>query len=214
MEEIEGKVFHLTLGGRFGDYPPVDEAGFLAFTKSLYTQKLYDLIKDAKRIAEITSHRFPTVVRRHYERLETFPEGFLALGDAICSFNPVYGQGMSSAAMQAEALQGLLSERTQGTTGLEGVAGDFFARAAEVISTPWTLAASADFAYPQTKGERPKDLEQGARYFQALEALSVTDVDVQILIAEVLNLARPLADLLTESLRSRVTEHLGKSANV
>jgi 2-polyprenyl-6-methoxyphenol hydroxylase-like FAD-dependent oxidoreductase len=153
-------------------------------------------------------------VRRHYERLETFPEGFLALGDAICSFNPVYGQGMSSAAMQAEALQGLLSERTQGTTGLEGVPRDFFARAAEVISTPWTLAANADFAYPQTKGERPKDLEQGARYFQALEALSVTDVDVQILIAEVLNLVRPLADLLTEPLRSRVVEHLGKPANV
>jgi 2-polyprenyl-6-methoxyphenol hydroxylase-like FAD-dependent oxidoreductase len=214
MEEIEGKVFHLTLGGRFGDYPPIDEAGFLAFTKSLYTPKLYDLIKDAKRIAEITSHRFPTVVRRHYELLETFPEGFLSLGDAICSFNPVYGQGMSSAAMQAEALQRSLSERTQGINGLEGIARDFFARAAEVISTPWTLAANADFAYPQTKGERPKDLEQGARYFQALEALSVIDVDLQILIAEVLNLVRPLADLLTESLRSRVMEHLGKSANV
>ena len=111
-------------------------------------------------------------------------------------------------------IEDLLNERRQGTAGLEGLPRDFFARAAEVISTPWTLAASADFAYPQTKGERPKDLEQGARYFQALEALSVTDVDVQILIAEVLNLARPLADLLTESLRSRVTEHLGKSANV
>jgi 2-polyprenyl-6-methoxyphenol hydroxylase-like FAD-dependent oxidoreductase len=213
MEEIEGKVFHLTLGGRFGDYPPVDEAGFLAFTKSLYTPKLYELIKDAKRIAEITSYRFPTVVRRHYERLETFPEGFLALGDAVCSFNPVYGQGMSSAAMQAEALQDLLSERTQGTGGLDAVPRDFFARAAEVISTPWTLAASADFAYPLTKGERPKDLEEGGRYFRALEALSVADFKVQILIAEVLNLARPLSDLLTEPLRSRVMEHLGKPAN-
>ncbi len=82
-----------------------------------------------------------------------------------------------------------------------------------MISTPWTLAASADFAYPQTKGERPKDLEEGARYFQALEALSVADFKVQILIAEVLNLARPLSDLLTEPLRSRVMEHLGKPAN-
>ena len=75
------------------------------------------------------------------------------------------------------------------------------------------MAADADFADPQTKGERPKDLEQGAQYFIALEALSVRDVKVQILIAEVLNLVRPLADLLTEPLRSRVMEQLGKPAN-
>jgi hypothetical protein len=194
MEEIEGKVFHLTVGGRFGDYPPVDEAGFLAFTKALYTPKLYELVKDAKRISEITPHRFPTAMRRHYERLETFPEGFLVLGDAICSFNPVYGQGMSSAALQAEALQELLNERAQAVARLEGLPQEFFARAAEVVSTPWALAANADFAYPQTKGERPKDLEEGARYFMALEALSAEDVKVQTLVAEVLNLVRPLSD--------------------
>jgi len=111
-------------------------------------------------------------------------------------------------------IEDLLNERRQGTAGLEGLPRDFFARAAEMISAPWTLAANADSACPRTKGQRPKDLEQGARYFQALEALSVTDVDLQILIAEVLNLVRPLADLLTASLRSRVMEHLGKSANV
>jgi 2-polyprenyl-6-methoxyphenol hydroxylase-like FAD-dependent oxidoreductase len=73
--------------------------------------KLYDLIKDAERVADITSYWFPTSVQRHYERLTTFPEGFLVLGDAISSFNPVYGQGMSSAALQVQALQQLLTER-------------------------------------------------------------------------------------------------------
>ena len=74
----------------------------------------------------------------------------------------------------------------------------------EVVSTPWTLAANFDFAYPQTTGERPPDLEEGARYFMALEALCAKDVQVQILVMEVINLAKPLSVLSEEPLRSRV----------
>jgi 2-polyprenyl-6-methoxyphenol hydroxylase-like FAD-dependent oxidoreductase len=210
MEQIEGGVFHLSLGGRFGDYPPADEAGFLAFTKSLHTPKFYDLIKDAERVAEITTHRFPNSLRRHYERLATFPEGFLVLGDAISSFNPVYGQGMSSAALQVAALQKILKERAEGTGRLEGMAPVFFAKAAEVVMAPWTLAASFDFAFPQTKGERPRDFEQGAKYFGALEALMAEDQNVQLLVTEVFSLTRPLAALWSESLRGRVMEQVKK----
>jgi 2-polyprenyl-6-methoxyphenol hydroxylase-like FAD-dependent oxidoreductase len=83
----------------------------LAFARALHTPKLYDLIKDAERVSDFTSYRFPTSVRRHYERLTTFPEGFVVLGDAISSFNPFYGQGMSSAALQVQALQQELRER-------------------------------------------------------------------------------------------------------
>ena len=117
MEIIENQTWHVTLMGRFGDYPPHDAAGFLAFAKALHTPKLYDLIKDAERVTDITSYRFPTSVQRHYERLTTFPEGFVVLGDAISSFNPFYGQGMSSAALQVQALQQLLTSapRSAGT---------------------------------------------------------------------------------------------------
>lgn len=148
MEEIEDHTWHLSLMGRFGEYPPTDEDGFLAFARSLHTPKLYTLIKDAERVSDIVQHRFPTSVQRHYDRLTTFPDGLLVLGDAICSFNPVYGQGMTSAALQVKALQHELSERAAQTQGLEGLALSFFPKAAEVISTPWTLAAIFDFAYP------------------------------------------------------------------
>ena len=204
IEEIEGNIFHLSLGGRFGHYPPADEPGFLAFAKSLHTSKLYDLIKDAERVTDITTHRFPTSLRRHYERLAAFPEGFLVLGDAVSSFNPIYAQGMSSAALQVQALQNLLNERGQGTRRLDGLAPTFFAQVAEVVSTPWTLAANFDFAYPQTTGERPRDLEERAQYFMALEALCAKDVQVHILVTEVINLAKPLSALSEEPLRSRV----------
>jgi 2-polyprenyl-6-methoxyphenol hydroxylase-like FAD-dependent oxidoreductase len=149
-----GRASILTLGGRFGDYPPTDDDGFLAFAKSLHTPKLYEIVKDAERVSEFTHHRFPSSLPRHYERLMDFPEGFVVLGDALASFNPVYAQGMSSAALQAEVLQFELKKRTKEATWLEGFAPAFFTRVAEVVSTPWMLAANSDFAYPQTRGER------------------------------------------------------------
>jgi 2-polyprenyl-6-methoxyphenol hydroxylase-like FAD-dependent oxidoreductase len=210
--EIENRTWHVSLGGRLGDYPPTDEDGFLNFAKSLPSPKLYELIKDADRIADITHHRFPTSVQRHYERLVAFPEGFLVLGDAISSFNPAYGQGMSSAALQVRGLQELLKQRAQGSQGLRALAPVFFAKAAEVIATPWALAAASDFAYPKTTGERPPNAEEGARYFAALDALAVEDLEVHRLITEVFQLAKPLSALSEEPLRSRVLERQRKPA--
>jgi 2-polyprenyl-6-methoxyphenol hydroxylase-like FAD-dependent oxidoreductase len=207
MEIIEHHTWHVTLMGRFGDYPPHDPEGFLAFARALHTPKLYDLIKDAERVSDFTSYRFPTSVRRHYDRLTTFPEGFVVLGDAISSFNPFYGQGMSSAALQVQALQQELRERGAEARGLEGLARTFFPKAAEIIDTPWTLAAGQDLAYPRTQGERPPDLEEGAQYFADVDALTAEDVEVHRLMVEVLNLARPLSALREEPLRSRVEAH-------
>jgi 2-polyprenyl-6-methoxyphenol hydroxylase-like FAD-dependent oxidoreductase len=207
LEIIENHTWHVTLAGRFGAYPPRDEAGFFAFAKSLHTPKLYNLIKDAERVTEITTYRFPASVQRHYERLTTFPEGFVVLGDAISSFNPVYGQGMSSAALQVKALQQLLTERVLGAQGLAGLAQSFFPKAAEIIATPWTLAATRDWAYPQTQGERPANLEEGAQYFAALDALTAEDVEVHRLMVDVFNLVKPLSALYEEPWRSRVLAH-------
>jgi flavin-dependent dehydrogenase len=206
--EIENRTWHVSLAGRFGDYPPTDEAGFLAFAKALPSPRLYELIKDAERIADITHHRFPTSVWRHYERLQGFPAGFLILGDAICSFNPVYGQGMSSAALQAQALQKILRERAAQARGLDGLALAFFPKAAQAISAPWTLAANFDFAYPQTRGERPPGLAEGAGYFAALDSLQAEDIDVQRLVTEVFQLTKPISALREEPLLSRILARL------
>jgi 2-polyprenyl-6-methoxyphenol hydroxylase-like FAD-dependent oxidoreductase len=206
--EIEDRTWHVSLAGRSGDYPPTDEAGFLAFAKSLPSPKVYELIKDAERIADISHHRFPTSIWRHYERLQAFPEGFLILGDAICSFNPVYGQGMSSAALQVRELQKVLRERAAQARGLDGVASDFFPKAAMAISAPWTLASNFDFAYPQTRGERPPGLTEGAGYFAALDSLQAEDIDVQRLVTEVFHLTKPLSALREEPLLSRILARL------
>jgi hypothetical protein len=128
----------------------------------------------------------------------------VVLGDAISSFNPIYGQGMISAALKVQALQQILAEREAASQGLAGLPLTFFQKAAEIIETPWNLDAGRDFAYPQTQGQRSADLEESAQYFAAVDALSAEDLDLQLLMAEVLNLAKPLSVLREEPLRSRV----------
>lgn len=210
--QIENDVWHVSLAGRFGDYPPSDEAGFLAFAQGLPSSRIYELIKDAERLDGITHHRFPTSIQRHYERMPSFPEGFVVVGDAICSFNPVYGQGMSSAALQVRALQEVLETRAIAGQGLDGVAVDFFPKAADVISTPWILAANFDFAYPETRGVRPPSIPEGERYFAALDALQTEDPEVQRSLTEVFQLLKPLSALWDEPLRNRVFARMRKLA--
>src|SRR6185369_4321496 len=98
---------------------------------------VYNAIKDAKRLGDVVRFRFPESTYRHFDRLETFPHGLLVIGDAICRFNPVYGQGMSVAAQEARALGRLLSARATEADPLAGLAGPFFAEAAALIETPW-----------------------------------------------------------------------------
>ncbi len=206
--EIEDNTWHVSLAGRFGDYPPTDETGFMAFAKALPSPRIYDLIKGAKRVSDITHHRFPTSIQRHYEWMPSFPDGFLIIGDALCSFNPVYGQGMSSAALQVRALQEVLRARVISDAGLDGLSAAFLPKAADVISAPWILAANFDFAYPKTKGERPPAMEEGARYFAVLDALQGEDIEVQRLLLEVFQLMKPLSALWDEPIRNRVFARL------
>ncbi|MPY77288.1 MAG: 2-polyprenyl-6-methoxyphenol hydroxylase-like oxidoreductase [Actinophytocola sp.] len=106
-------------------------------------------LADAEPLADVVMHRFPANRRRRYDRLTRFPEGLLVFGDALCSFNPIYGQGMSVAAMEALALRKVLRR------GSNRLAWRFFAKAAEVIDVAWQLAVGADLALPFIKGPRP-----------------------------------------------------------
>ena len=204
---IENETLLVSLIGRFGDYPPTDNAGFLRFASELHSPAIAEIIRDGEQLTPINHYRFPRSVQWHYERLESFPEGFLVLGDAVCCFNPIYAQGMSVAALQASVLQQLLTERVTQSRGLDGIAPSFFSKVAEINRTPWSLAAAFDFAYPETTGERPPGAEQEARYFAAIDQLQRDDPDLQRLVTEVFHLLRPLSALRDEPLRSRVLTH-------
>lgn len=200
---IENQSLLVSLIGRFGDYPPTDREGYRAFAKELHSDLAWRIISDGEQLSPIAHHRFPASVRRHYEEL-TGADRFIAIGDSLCTFNPIYAQGMSAAALQANLLRDVLSRRLSEERGLEGVAADFFAEAEELNRTPWNLAAGFDFAFPQTQGDRPAGMMERARYFAALDRLQIEDPQIRRLMTEVFHLVRPLSVLMEEPLRSRV----------
>ena len=204
MLPLEGRRWILTIAGRHAVRPPGDEAGFMEFTRQLRTRTIHDAIAPAKRLGDITRFGFPASTYRHYAKVPRFPRGLLPLGDAVCRFNPVYGQGMSVAAQEARALDQLLTRQAAERDPLEGLAPAFFERAAELIDTPWRSAAIPDFVHPETRGQRPDNLEETLRYGLALAKLAARDPDVHRLTAEVQHLLKPRSVYRDPALVQRV----------
>ncbi len=198
---IEGDRWIVTLGGINGDHPPLDEQGFLAFARSLPAPDVYDIITKAEPLSAITPYKFLSSLRRHYEKMVSFPDGYLVLGDAICSFNPIYGQGMTCAAMEAEALDNLLTRRHG---NLHRLAQEFFARAAKIVDNPWQMAVGADFRFRGTEGKKAASVDFVNAYVAKVHRATHHDPVVQDAFLKVMNLIRPPASLFQPNILVRV----------
>ena len=194
----EGDRWVITLAGTLGDHPPTDMAGWLAFAATLPVADVYQLAVSAKPIGEPARYHFPANQRRLYEQMSRFPEGFVVFGDALCSFNPLYGQGMSTAAMEARALEQTVA------IGLDRVGPRFFARAKKVVDTAWTIAAGEDLKYPEVEGPRPPGTGLINRYLERVHAIASVDPVVCSRFFNVLNLLEPAPALMSPSIAWRV----------
>ncbi|MBX9777060.1 MAG: FAD-dependent oxidoreductase [Xanthobacteraceae bacterium] len=148
---VEGDRLLTTLVGLHGERPPGGDAGYLDFARSLAIPDNHQVIANADPLTPIATLRFPANLRRHYERLAAFPDRLLVMGDAVCTFNPIYGQGMTVSALEAMALGRLL----QVDNDLTGVCRKFRKQVADIIDTPWQLATGEDFRHAEAAGARP-----------------------------------------------------------
>jgi 2-polyprenyl-6-methoxyphenol hydroxylase-like FAD-dependent oxidoreductase len=147
---------------------------------------------------------YPANRLRHYERCDALPLGLLPLGDALCSFNPTYGHGMSSAALQAKALHDVLAARAPGE-GLRELSAKYLTAAERVARLPWRQANYNDFLYPTTEGDRSMFTDEEMQYRTAVQLAAMRDEVVREKLGEVSQLLAPFETLLEPEVRKRVT---------
>lgn len=194
----EGSRWVVTLVGTAGDYPPTGEKEWMEFAASLPVSAVHDLAAKARPLTEITSYRFPAYQRRLYEHMKHFPAGYLVTGDALCNFNPIYGQGMSVAALEAKALDESLQ------AGTDGLASRFYRRAKKIIDIPWLIATGEDLRFPQVEGKRPPGFRLMNRYLERVHAVASEDPVVCRKFFDVLNLFAPPVSLMSPRIAWRV----------
>ncbi len=198
----------VAFGGRTEEHPPGDEAGLRAFAASLRTSRIADAIAPAKMVGSVDRYRFPESRLRHFERLDTFPRGLLPIGDAICRFNPIFGQGMSVTALEAHALGQVLAATSQGDGALGDAWRPFFRKVAAIVEAPWSMAAVPDFVFPSTVGARPPDLARSLRFVVALTRATARHPDIHKLAAEVQHLLRPRTALMEPHVLERIMSEM------
>jgi 2-polyprenyl-6-methoxyphenol hydroxylase-like FAD-dependent oxidoreductase len=171
MFPVENGRWMMTLFGVHGEHPPTDPEGFVDFAASLPIPDFARRIDDHGLVSETIEHYpFPSNRRVRYEDLDRFPDGLLVVGDGIASFNPIYGQGMSVAALEALQLHHALA-----AGGTDDLAGRFFERTETVVDDAWMLAVGADFQFQQTTGPKPTGTDLVNRYLTRLVRTARTD---------------------------------------
>ena len=194
----EGERWTVSLGGYFGDEAAADDFGFIEFARSLPKREVFEVVKDAEPLGPILPYQFSTNQRRYYEELSRFPEGFVVCGDALCSFNPIYGQGMTVACTEALKLGECL------TKGSDGIGRRFFRAAGRLINNPWQIAVGSDLQHERVEGKRTAQVRFVNWYIARLFQSANHDPVLATKFLEVANLTKAPSTLLSPAVAVRV----------
>lgn len=194
----EGDRWTVTLFSHFGNYAPEDLPGFIEFARNLPAPYIHQVVQRAEPLGDAATTRFPASIRRRYEKLQRFPAGYLVFGDAMCSFNPIYGQGMSVAALEALEL-----EKSLGANDCD-LAKTFFRRAAKVVDIPWSIAAGNDLRMPEAIGPRTAGVRFVNWYMSKLHKAAHSDPVPALAFHRVGNLLAPPPSVMHPRVAVRV----------
>ena len=205
LAPIEDGRWQATVHGVHGDYPPTSVEEFYEFATTLPFPHVAQALDEHQPVSgEIDYYPFPSDRRHRYEDLDRFPEGLVVIGDAIASFNPIYGQGMSVAALEVLGLHHALA-----AGGLDGLPLRFFDRAEEAIDIAWTMAVGADFQFPETTGPKPRGTDLVARYLSRLSRKAQSDGVLREKLFRVFMMEVPPTSLFRPTVVARVLSPFG-----
>lgn len=192
---VEGNRVMITLLGYHGDHAPTDLAGFKAWARGLLRPDVADLLQHARLVSELRRFTYPTQVRRCYGTMLRLPNNYLVMGDAMCSFDPTFGQGMSVAAVQAEALTqlhpGMSTRRWQ-------------RKLARVTLLPFSMTANEAHRWAETTGWQPPLARVQRWYIARVFEAACTDAFIYRRLMEVMHFIVGPTNLFTP----RVMAHL------
>jgi 2-polyprenyl-6-methoxyphenol hydroxylase-like FAD-dependent oxidoreductase len=160
---VEGDRWQVTLIGMLGERPPTELDGFAQYAASLWSDDLHRIVDGATPLDEGAPRAFPSFSWQRYDQLESLPQGYVVSGDAVCSFDPRFGQGMTVAMAEATALGEVLDQN-----GLEDIGRRLLAASRPVVQDAWDLATGADLAHPEVEGPRPLPWKLNTAYMQRL----------------------------------------------
>ncbi len=153
-KDKNGKRWIVTLVGQHGDFPGNTDEEFQEFSRRLLSPAIYEAMQQGMRLSPCMPFKIPYSTRYTYEKsISELPSGFIAIGDAWCCLNPIYAQGMSVCALEAEYLQKLLSDRKANNS--DTLHQNYFKGFAKILDGIWKTSSYLDLLYPQTKGKRP-----------------------------------------------------------
>ena len=198
LARVEHDRWTLTLAGLGGVRPPTDPDRFEAFAATLATPVLHAAIRRGQALDDPVAFRYPASTRHRYDRLRRFPAGLLVAGDAVCSFNPIYGQGMTVAALEAVAVRGFLA------AGQVPSARAWFRAINPIIDAPWDLAVGGDLAIACIEGHRTLATRLLNRYLDRYVTAAQHDPVLGVRFARVTSLLDPPSSLLRPASVGRV----------
>jgi 2-polyprenyl-6-methoxyphenol hydroxylase-like FAD-dependent oxidoreductase len=201
----ENDMWMFTVLGVAGVEPPCELAEMLSFADGLAPEHILAAIGTGDPLAEVCRSHYPASRWRRYDKMRRFPDGLLVLGDAICSFNPAYGQGMTVAALQAQSLSECLRQ------GPNDLARRYFRAAAKPIGVAWQFAVGGDLSLPEVEGHRPLAVRLSNRYVNRLQAAAETDPIIAEQFARVVGLLDPPATLLRPKMLLRAARSRRRS---
>ena len=207
---IEDDQWLVSLHTRFERTLPRTQEEMIAFASEIETPDAADFLRQAKVQTPIRSYRKLEAVWRRFDKQASFPDGFLLLGDSMTSFNPIFGQGMSTAWQQAVALEKLLSQRGADQCGLDGLARAYLPEAALISREAWNGSTLVDSAYPEVTGDMRPGMKQAIVYLRALRTLLADDPELHADYIGVGQLTTPGSALMRPDRMQRVMVAMAK----
>ncbi|ALC83914.1 MULTISPECIES: FAD-dependent oxidoreductase [Bacillus] len=187
IQTLEENRFSVTYSGYANAQAPKTNEEFISYAKKLPVPDVLQFLEGAEPLSEIKIHRVPYQVRRRFDLAKNIPDGFLIIGDAHCRFDPLFGQGMSVAAMQALELKSSLLQTKKADKGFSQ---SLHKKISKIIDVPWEMATTEALRHPEVKGARTFVQPYKQWYSKRVYELSASEPEIYIRLVRVINLIR------------------------